>query len=455
MRILVLGINYWPEDTGIAVFNTGRCEFLAARGHDVTMCTGFPYYPYWRLASAYRGRIFAREALNGVSILRSYVYVPQRVSSVARVLHEASFIASATLRAIGSQRPDVLLTVSPPLGLAATAGLLSRAWGIPYVFHVPDLQPDAALDLGMLPAGRLTQLLYGVERLAYRNAALVSTLTEAMQDRIVAKGIAREKVVRFPDWADPAFFDVPRPGGAATFRKTYGIGDRFLVVHAGNMGVKQGLDVVLDAALLSRDRPEILYLLVGDGAVRRPLELRARRMGLTNVQFLPLQPRDVFLDMLAATDVGLVTQHEAVADVVFPSKVLTLFAAGRCVLASVRATSEVARVVRAAGAGGVVQPGNPRALVDAIVAVRADGATRRTMAKHARAHARAHWSRERILPAMEDALVGVAGGRCAGSRGQPAASDATGRVDVGLLTATRTPAVTTSTPTTTASAPNT
>jgi colanic acid biosynthesis glycosyl transferase WcaI len=410
MRILVLGINYWPEDTGIAVFNAGRCEFLASRGHDVTICTGFPYYPYWRVPATYRGRVFATETHNGVTVLRSYVYVPRRITSAARVLHEASFIASATLRAIGSRRPDLLLTVSPPLGLAVTSGLLSRTWGVPYVFHVPDLQPDAALDLGMLPAGRLTQWLYGVERFAYRNAALVSTLTGAMQERIVAKGVPRRKVTRFPDWADPACFEVPRSGGAAAFRRTFGYGDRFLVVHAGNMGVKQGLDVVLDAAHLSRDRPEILYLLVGDGAMRRPLEIRARTMGLDNVRFLPLQPRDVFLDLLAAADVCLVTQQKVVADVVFPSKMLTLFAAGRCVLASVRDTSEVARVVREAGAGGVVQPENARALSDAIVAVRADGAARRMMARNARAYARAHWSRERILRGMEAALAGVVRG---------------------------------------------
>ena len=130
MRILVLGINYWPEDTGIAVFNAGRCEYLASQGHDVKMCTGFPYYPYWRVPSTYRGRVFATETHNGVTVQRSYVYVPRRITSAARVLHEASFIASATVRAIGSRRPDLLLTVSPPLGLAVTSGLLSLAQGV-------------------------------------------------------------------------------------------------------------------------------------------------------------------------------------------------------------------------------------------------------------------------------------------------------------------------------------
>ena len=218
MRVLALGINYSPDQTGIAPFTTGRCEYLAARGHQVRVCTGFPYYPAWRVRDADRGRLFAREAVNGVTVLRSYAYVPRRVTAARRILHEASFVASASLRALIGPRPDVLFVVSPPLGLALPAVLLSRLWGIPYVFHVADLQPDSALDLGMLPPGLLARALYLVERLAYRRAALVTTLTDAMRRRIVAKGIAEAKVVLASDWADPALFSIPLRGGGEAFR---------------------------------------------------------------------------------------------------------------------------------------------------------------------------------------------------------------------------------------------
>src|SRR5262245_26805681 len=220
MRVAMLGINYRPEETGIAVFNTGRCEYLADRGHEVTMFTGFPYYPRWRVPETYRGRIGAEETRHGVRVVRSWLYVPGRVTTLRRMVHEASFVASATLRAVASSRPDLLVTVSPPLGLALASVLLKRRWGVPYVFHVPDLQPDAAVDLGMLRAGRLVRLLYWVERLAYRHATLVSTLTPAMRSRIVAKGIPGEKVVLFPDWADPALFDLPLAGAARDVRRT-------------------------------------------------------------------------------------------------------------------------------------------------------------------------------------------------------------------------------------------
>src|SRR5262249_4144724 len=176
MRILMLGINYWPEETGIAVFNTGRCEYLAAQGHDVTICTGLPYYPRWRVDDQYRGRLFLHERRHGVRILRSYLYVPHRVTTLRRIVHEASFVASSCIRAMAGRRPDILVTESPPLALALTSVLLSRLWRVPYVFHVSDLQPDAAVDLGMLSTGPVTRMLFGIERLAYRHAALVATL---------------------------------------------------------------------------------------------------------------------------------------------------------------------------------------------------------------------------------------------------------------------------------------
>jgi colanic acid biosynthesis glycosyl transferase WcaI len=409
MRLLVLGINYWPEETGIAVFTTGRCEHLATQGHEVTMVSAFPYYPQWRVHDGYRGRLFTRETHNAVTLLRCCLYVPRQVTTIRRVLHEASFLASSLIRALGAQRPDLLLVVSPPLGLAVSAVLLSRRWGVPYAFHVADLQPDAALELGMLPEGGLTRMLYRLERMAYRRAALVSTLTEAMRQRIVAKGIPQEKIHLFSDWADPALFAVPLVGGGAAFRQTFRLEDRFLVVHIGNMGVKQGLEVVLEAAVRSSGHPALTYLLVGDGAMRQTLEAQATARQLSNLRVLPLQRREMFLELLAAADVCLVTQQRTVADIVFPSKVITLLAAGRPVVASVNAKSEVARVITEAGGGIAVPPEEPEALLEAIVALRQDTTRRQAMGARGRAYARQQWDRERILPALEARLLGIAG----------------------------------------------
>src|ERR1700723_2604021 len=126
MRILVLAINYWPEQTGIGPVLTRRCEYLASVGHEVTVCTSFPYYPEWRIPREYAGKIAFTEERNGVRIVRSYLYVPNPVTSLKRILHEASFVLSSAVRVFARRRPDVLLVVSPPLGLAVTAILLNR-----------------------------------------------------------------------------------------------------------------------------------------------------------------------------------------------------------------------------------------------------------------------------------------------------------------------------------------
>jgi putative colanic acid biosynthesis glycosyltransferase WcaI len=213
MRIAVLGINYWPDETGIAPFNTGKCEYLASCGHEVTAFTGLPYYPAWKVPDGYRGRFLIREHRAGVTIVRSWLYVPKRLNSVKRIIHEASFVASAFLRSIGNsgkKRPDVLIVITPPLALGLAAFLLSRKWKVPYVQHVADLQPDAAVDLGMLSPTGFTRLLYAIERLSYQKAAIISTLTVSMRERIVGKGIASDKVILSPDWARPELFSIPR-----------------------------------------------------------------------------------------------------------------------------------------------------------------------------------------------------------------------------------------------------
>jgi colanic acid biosynthesis glycosyl transferase WcaI len=404
MKILILSINYWPEVTGIGAFTTYRAEYLARAGHDVEVCTSFPYYPEWRVPREYAGRLAMTEERNGVKIVRSYLYVPKPVTSFRRILHEGSFIFSSAMRAGMRRRPDVLLAVSPPLGLAITAILLSRLRRIPFVFDVEDLQPDSASDLGMLPAWAV-RLLYGLEKTAYRHARLVTTLTPSMRKKIVDKGIAEEKVELFEPRMDDSLIDLsPEEGNA--FRQKFDLGEKFLVTHSGNMGVKQGLDVVLDAAALNREDDSLLFLFVGNGADCERIERRAADLGLRNARFLPLLGDADFRGLLAASGVCLVTQQKSVSEIAFPSKAVTYMAAGRPMVASVNSGSEVARTIRESQAGKVAEPENPQALLGAIRELRAENL--RKMGENAHAYARRRWSAERVMVHMEQTLMAVA-----------------------------------------------
>jgi colanic acid biosynthesis glycosyl transferase WcaI len=415
MRILYLGINYWPDESGIAPFATGRCEYLAECGHEVVACTGLPYYPQWRVPAPYRRRLLVREERAGVSIRRSWMYVPRKPTSLRRMVHEGTFVCSSFMRALCSPRPDLLLVVSPPLGLAASAIALGRLWRVPYVLHVTDLQPDAAVDLGMLARGRLVRVFYRLEAAAYRHAAMVSTLTEAMRARIIAKGVPPEKVVFLSDWVEPSLFKIPPP----PVRPDRGSAGEFVVAHFGNMGIKQGLEIVVAAARLSVGEKPVTYLLVGDGAARENVQARAGSLGLPNLHFLPFQPRERFLELLARADVCLVTQRRTVADVVFPSKVLTLLAAARPVIASVGADSEVSRVIAESGAGMTIAPEDPRALADAAATLRGNSLMRERMGRAGRAYALERWEREAVLKSTEQCLAALVGGAYEPASGSP------------------------------------
>jgi len=406
MRILILSINYWPEETGIGAFTTYRAEHLASAGHDVTVCTTFPYYPEWKVSREYAGRLLSTEERNGVRIVRSYAYVPNPVTSMKRVMHEASFIATSFARALGQTRPDVLFVVSPPLGLTLSAIVLSRMWRTPYVFEVEDLQPDAAADLGMLPPWAL-KVMYKVESAAYRNAALVSTLTEGMRAKIISKGIAAEKVELFEPRADETLFEIA-PEEGAKFRKRHGLGAKFIVTHSGNMGMKQGLEVILDAADRSHDDESTIFLLVGDGAARNRIEARAREMQLENVRFMPVLDSMEYRGLLAASDVCLVTQLKTVSDIVFPSKTVSYLAAGCAVVGSVNAASEVARAIMESRAGLVVEPENAQNLSHAIGTMRQQDLS--CYKARAREYAGQRWAPARVLGHLERTLVSVANG---------------------------------------------
>src|ERR1700744_4024426 len=226
-----------------------------------------PYYPEWRIPREYAGKLFSREKRNGVEILRSWMWVPGKVTSVKRIAFEASFLATSFFNAMRNRKPDILVVVSPPLGLGLSAVLLSRWWKVPYLFDVMDLQPDAAVDLGMLPKP-IRPLLYRLESMAYKHATLISTISEGMRQKIVSKGFSPEKVVVVPPTADSDLFDVGTQVSGDEFRNKHGLEGQFVVGHCGNMGVKQGLDSVLDAASPLKDRRNIKFVLAGDSPIK-------------------------------------------------------------------------------------------------------------------------------------------------------------------------------------------
>ena len=360
MRIIVWGINYAPEFTGIAPHSVALCEFLHARGHDVQMVTTFSYYPTWRKLPEDEGKLYRTDTVNGVPVHRCWHFVPERVSAAKRILHEASFISTSFLRMLALARPDVYVVVSPPLALGAAAwkmGWLKRA---PFVFHVQDLQPDAALKLGMLRQGWFTRALLWLEAFAYAKAARVSSITRGMLDVFRSKGVPEEKLVYFPNAI--ALRDAPPPPARGRFRERNHFGpEEFLAVYAGNLGVKQGLDVLIEAARLVTDK-RVRIVICGAGAQRDVLAARVQELGLPNVSMLPLQEGEDYRSLLADVDVCFITQQAGAGNSFFPSKLLGLLAQGKPVIIVADPESELARSVGEGGYGVSLPPGQPAEL---------------------------------------------------------------------------------------------
>jgi colanic acid biosynthesis glycosyl transferase WcaI len=362
MRVIVWGINYAPEFAGIAPHNVALCEFLDAGGHDVEMVTTFSYYPTWQKSPDDNGRLYRTDLVNRIPVHRCWHFVPARVSALKRILHEGSFVWTSTLRALFLSAPDVYVIVSPPLLLGVAAWLVGKLKRAPFVFHVQDMQPDAAVGLGMLKANWFTKALYGLEAFAYRKAARVSGITPGMLESFRGKGVPESKLIYFPNT-----IELPRdvtPPERGSFRKRHGFAaDDFLAVYSGNLGVKQGLDILLETAPFLRD-PRIRLVICGDGAQREALAARAREMKLTNLRLLPFE--EDYRALLLDADICFITQQVGSGNSFFPSKLLGILAEGRPVVAVSAPESELAVALRQGNFGINVPPGSRGELAEGL-----------------------------------------------------------------------------------------
>lgn len=407
MKITIWGINYAPEPTGIGPYSTDLCEYFHGRGHVVRMVTGFSYYPNWRKNAEDRGRLFRRENRSGVEIYRCWQYVPSKPNAWRRMLHEASFIWCSFWRLLFTPRPDLLIVISPPLLLGPAAWMASLIKRCPFHFHVQDMQPDAALSLGLLKPGPLTRCLYAVERFTCKRARLVSGITRGMVDLLGRKGVPAARRYLLPNWTIPRRVDDESPKTAdGSFRRAHQVPpDGFLVLYSGNLGKKQGLNIILDAAadLARCERPApIVFVIAGEGADKENLRRRIEAENLP-VRLLPLQPEAMFQAMLREADLCLVTQQKGAGSIFFPSKLLTLLSAGRPVVTVADEESELARSVAAGRFGRNVLPEDPAGLAKAISAL-ADRADERTAMGAAGIEWVRQFSRQTVLGEFADHL---------------------------------------------------
>lgn len=409
MRILIVGLNYAPEAIGIGKYTGDLGAWLTSRGHDVKVVAAPPYYPAWRRDSEYPSGRYTREVIAGAQVYRCPIYVPASPTGLKRVLHLASFGASCSpvlILIVLTWRPEVILLIEPPF-LAAPAALLaagisrSAKW-----LHVQDLEVDAAFELGLLPRRGLEQLASAMERILLCRFDRVSSISQAMLYRLAEKGVDGTRLRLLPNWVDPE--EIKPLNQRSPLRRRLGLGDNQTVaLYAGNLGRKQGIEILIDVARALNDHSEIRLVVCGDGPERQHLVQAAE--GTRSLQFLPLQPVDQFNEVLNLADIHLLPQRVEATDLVMPSKLAGMMASGRPSVVAASEGSELAEVARAAGVQ--VPPGDAQAMAKAIFRLAGDEDQQRRLGASARAYALAHWSREAVLSSFEKDLMSLSSDR--------------------------------------------
>lgn len=386
-HIALVSIFYPPDTTGISPYAGSLASFLRDAGARVTVITGVPHYPQWRVDPSYRFTLRTRERIDDVDALRLRHFVPKRHSAIGRVVYEGSFFANGAMLRFRDV-PDLFLAMTPSLAGAAFAMRHARRSSRPLGVIVQDLMGAAAVESG-IGAGRLvSSAAQQLERLVLTRAQRVGVISEGFRRAALDMGVRDERIDVIPNWVHVSLGSKNR---AERRRELGWEPNRRVVLHSGNMGFKQELETVVDAArAAATTHRDMLFVLLGDGNQRVALEARAR--GLHNLTFLkPVSDQD-YMDTLVAADALLLNERGTVREMALPSKLTSYFASGRPVVAAVHAMGATAREIERSSAGLLVEPSNAVELLTALDCVTRDKEYAERLGRAGRAHARDHLS---------------------------------------------------------------
>lgn len=401
MRILILSQWYPPEPASIP--HAMACN-LVERGHQVLSLTGFPNYPSGKIYPGYRQRLWKREEIDGVQVLRLPLYPDHSRSGVCRALNFLSFAASASLLGPALSGPaDVMWAYHPPLTIGLPAWWIDLLRRIPFVYDVKDMWPETLVATGMTRSRMVFALLGRLAEFIYSRAAAIVVPSPGFKRNLIAKGVPADKIHVIPNWADEDLYR-PVPLDQALADK-YGFAGRFNVVFAGNMGFAQALDTVVEAAQQLSDLPEVQFVFIGDGVDEARLRQMVVQHQVGNVRFLGRQPAKRMPHFFALADVLLVhLKRDPLFEITIPSKTLAYMACGRPILMAV--AGDAADVVRDAGAGLICAPQDSKALADAVRTLYAiPAAERERMGQAGREAFLNHYTR-RVLMDRYEVLFG-------------------------------------------------
>jgi colanic acid biosynthesis glycosyl transferase WcaI len=405
VRILILSQYYWPEPIPKP---TELAQALRESGDTVNVVTGFPDYPSGQIYSGHHLRLIRRETIAGVQVMRTFEYPYHGTRAIGRFLNYISFMMSAPLSALFLPKIDVIYVWHPPLTIGVAAWLISRIRKVPFVYDVQDIWPEAAVLSGMLKPGLTVRCLSILERFVYNRADHLITVTEGARANLMSKGVSAGKVSVLPHWFAPEPFAENNDADRERIRAENDWEDKFVVLFAGNLGLVQGLDTIVNAADLLRNEARIRIVFVGDGADKARLVKRVCLMSLEEtVQFIERQAIEKMPGLIAASDALLAhLKKSELSNYVIPTKTLAYLAGGRPIVMAMQGAAS--DLVHAAGAGITVPPEDPLALANGIRELSTVSAKARTcMGNSGRSYLRSHFSKDVVVPEYRKLLKRV------------------------------------------------
>ncbi len=412
MKILIYGLNFSPELTGIGKYTGEMVHWLTQQGHECRIVTAPPYYPDWKVSQTYSSWRYQKEYIHDAKIYRCPLWVPKHPQAIKRLLHLTSFALSSLpilIRQL-SWKADVIICIAPAFFCTPGALLYSKLSRAKSWLHIQDFEIDAMIGLGITRQIKwLTRLAYTFEKIIFSQFDQVSSISHTMCQKLQEKGVSTSAVTYFPNWVDTSF--ISPQADTTKYRQRWNIGDNdIMILYSGNLGKKQGLDLILDAAQSLSDNPRFRFIIVGEGAEKYHLIKKTKQLQLNNIQFHPLQPYESLSDLLCAADIHLVLQKRGAADAVLPSKVTGILAAGGHAIITAEKNTELGRIIsNNPNIATLIPPESKNHLIDAInqLAHTLSQKEKRTHNIEALNYAKKNLGLDRILNTFEQSLLNL------------------------------------------------
>jgi len=367
LHVAFFNRSFYPDATATGQLLTELCETLVeTHGCRVSVVAGVPLLRPTAAASRTPTTAGPRETYRGIEILRARGTRFAKRRFAGRFTNYVSYFLSACYAGLRLERPEVVVAQTDPPIIGLAAYLAARRFGVPFVMAYKDIFPEVGRLLEDFQSETVNRVLEGVNRFLVRKADRVLALGETMRRMLIeGKGADPAKTLVIPDWADCTAIT---PGSKHNpFSLAYGLADKFVVMHSGNIGLSQGLETLVEAAEHLGGFADVDVVFVGDGVRKQALEEGVRARGLRNVRFLPFQPKDGLRDSFATANVFVICLKRGMAGSIVPSKLFAILAAGRPFVAAVEESSEVATIAREFDCGLVAAPGEPRDLAEKIL----------------------------------------------------------------------------------------